>query len=208
MKTGYRIIDHTADVGLEVHGRNRDELFRQGAAGLIDLLVDRDELTADATRLLRVEGADPTDLWINYLREILYLFNGDGFLVREVEELTFTAPETDAAAATADASAGFSSAAVPTVAPAVVLPGNISADSAIPPAMFRDENGEVDAAAPNSVTGDGGRERLYRLTASCRGEDYDPARHVLKTEIKAVTYHHAEVRETPAGWRGVFIVDV
>ena len=139
METGYRVIDHTADMGLEVYGRNRDELFRQGTAGLIDLLVNRNELTADAARLVHVEGVDPTDLWINYLREILYLFNGEGFLVREVGELTFADPVTDATAATADAGAGFSSAAVPTVAPTVVPPGDISADSTTPPAIDRDE---------------------------------------------------------------------
>lgn len=46
------------------------------------------------------------------------------------------------------------------------------------------------------------------LQAIVRGERYDPARHSLAHEIKAVTQHELDVRRTPAGWEAFFIVDV
>ena len=38
-----------------------------------------------------------------------------------------------------------------------------------------------------------------RLTATVGGEEIDPARHVLKTQVKAVTHHLLEVNKTPDG---------
>jgi len=41
-----------------------------------------------------------------------------------------------------------------------------------------------------------------------RGEPYDPARHTLYTEIKAITYHHMQVECHDDVWRTTVIVDV
>jgi len=46
------------------------------------------------------------------------------------------------------------------------------------------------------------------VRATVRGEKIDPARHVIQTEIKAVTYHELYVRETPNGWEAQVIFDV
>ena len=46
------------------------------------------------------------------------------------------------------------------------------------------------------------------LRATARGEPYDPGRHLLAHEIKAVTQHELDVRHTPAGWEATLIVDI
>lgn len=46
------------------------------------------------------------------------------------------------------------------------------------------------------------------LRGTMRGEPFDPVRHRLKREIKAVTYHGVEVRQRPGGWRAKVIFDV
>jgi SHS2 domain-containing protein len=46
------------------------------------------------------------------------------------------------------------------------------------------------------------------LRAIARGEPFDPARHVLAHEIKAVTWHMLDVRHGPTGWEAEFIVDI
>jgi SHS2 domain-containing protein len=46
------------------------------------------------------------------------------------------------------------------------------------------------------------------LVATARGEPYDPARHVLAHEVKAVTYHGLRVEQTPDGWLAEVIVDI
>ena len=46
------------------------------------------------------------------------------------------------------------------------------------------------------------------LVALARGERYDPSRHLLKTEIKAVTYHQVEVKENEGVFEASVIFDV
>jgi len=46
------------------------------------------------------------------------------------------------------------------------------------------------------------------LRATARGETFDPGRHVLAHEVKAVTWHLLDVRRTAAGWEAEFIVDI
>ena len=56
----------------------------------------------------------------------------------------------------------------------------------------------------------GGREdgAAARLEARLHGESFDSRRHPLKVQIKAVTYHGLEVRETEEGWRARVIFDI
>ncbi len=46
------------------------------------------------------------------------------------------------------------------------------------------------------------------LHATAHGEPYDPSRHVLAHEIKAITQHELAVVETSDGWQATLIVDV
>lgn len=47
-----------------------------------------------------------------------------------------------------------------------------------------------------------------RLRARARGERYDAARHPLRTELKAVTYHQLQVVQENDGWKAQVIFDV
>ncbi len=46
------------------------------------------------------------------------------------------------------------------------------------------------------------------VRATLKGEKIDPGRHVIQTEIKAVTYHELYVRQTENGWEAQVIFDV
>jgi SHS2 domain-containing protein len=46
------------------------------------------------------------------------------------------------------------------------------------------------------------------LHATAHGEPYDPARHSLAHEIKAITQHELSVVETAGGWEATMIVDI
>ena len=46
------------------------------------------------------------------------------------------------------------------------------------------------------------------LTATARGEPIDPARHTVYTEIKAITFHGMNIRETDDGWTVQVIFDM
>ncbi len=56
-------------------------------------------------------------------------------------------------------------------------------------------------------------ERIEALTettleAVVREDPIDPAHHVLRHEVKAVTYHELSIQEGPEGWTGQAIFDV
>jgi SHS2 domain-containing protein len=136
----YKLIDHTADLGVEVTGRTKRELFTKAALSLMDIVVERKGTgTGVKERALTVEGSDPADLLINFLREILYLFNGEALIIGKCE---------------------------------ITKCGN------------------------------------KKLDARLLFEPYNQKKHVLKTEIKAVTYHGLSVERTKKGWRARVIFDV
>ena len=46
------------------------------------------------------------------------------------------------------------------------------------------------------------------LSATCRGEPMDAARHQMEHEVKAITYHGLRVEQTAGGWQAEVIVDI
>ena len=48
----------------------------------------------------------------------------------------------------------------------------------------------------------------YGLRATVKTDTYDPERHIIKNEIKAVTYHRIQVHESAEGWEAEIIFDV
>jgi SHS2 domain-containing protein len=129
--TVYRQFYHTADLGIEVFGGTAGELFMNAAFAMFDLTTDLNRVEPRETRRIAVEGVDRDDLLVNFLRESLYLFNGERWLARQFTLLEFS------------------------------------------------EN---------------------RLVAEARGEPFDPRRHPIETELKAVTYHQLGIKRTPEGF--------
>jgi SHS2 domain-containing protein len=50
--------------------------------------------------------------------------------------------------------------------------------------------------------------RTDGLSGIARGEPYDPARHALSREVKAITYHELKVERDDNGWLAEVIVDI
>ena len=78
---GYRIFDHTADLGVEITGASQEEVYAGAAGALFDLLTDLSSVRESEERTLTVEGEGPDDILVNFLRELLYSWNGEGFLM-------------------------------------------------------------------------------------------------------------------------------
>lgn len=79
---GYRVFDHTADLGVEVSAATIEELYAAAAFALFDLLTDLSTVRAGIAREIVVTGEDPADLLVNFLREVLYMWNGGGLLIK------------------------------------------------------------------------------------------------------------------------------
>ena len=135
----YEFIDHTADFGIRVFGSDSRELFSNAAWALFDVLTETAALTGNDSCRITVSGDDWSDLMINWLREVLYLWNGKERLVKSAQILSISEK---------------------------------------------------------------------KLSATICFDAYSPNLHIIKIEIKAVTYHQVYVKHTPSGWEAGIIFDV
>lgn len=77
----YTIIDHEADIGLEIYGRNLEELFTNAAEGLFHLIIEGDDIRPEKGKRLKI--VKDGELLINFLNELLYLWDTEGFIPKE-----------------------------------------------------------------------------------------------------------------------------
>jgi len=138
--SNYKFFNHTADIGIEITGRTAKTLFVNAAYALFDVMIEhKTGRAAKGEKKIIVEGTDISDLMMNFLRELLYLFNGEQFVMESCEMIQFT---------------------------------------------------------------------HKTLQARLAGESLQSNRHVVKTEIKAVTYSGLKVEKTQTGWSVRVIFDV
>lgn len=81
----YRQLDHTSDIKVEIFGRDLPELFSNAAFCLFDLMLDHSKLSPDERREVRLESPDLSELFLDWLRELLFLFSTHGFAVSRAE---------------------------------------------------------------------------------------------------------------------------
>jgi len=86
----FRILEHTADIGFEVFGATREEVFANAGRALMHLMVNLDSIARRDGLQLRADASDMPSLLVNWLSEILYRFDAEGWLLRDFEfdELT------------------------------------------------------------------------------------------------------------------------
>jgi len=135
----FEILDHTADIGLIVHGENLKALFENAAEAFFHLITDLRKVKRRVERRVNIPGESLDRLMVDWLSELLYL--------HDVENL-----------------------------------------------LFRRFN--VDSVGEEG------------LKAIAKGEPFRDGIHVIKTEVKAVTYHQLEVRQEDGRWRAQIILDL
>jgi SHS2 domain-containing protein len=81
----YHIIDHTADLGIIVRGRDVNRLFVNAANAMIDLMIKRKRGNAQVFRDILIDAEDFSDLMVRWLGEILYLFVADKLIVDSIK---------------------------------------------------------------------------------------------------------------------------
>ena len=74
-KNGFRILDHTADIGLEARGADLAELFANAARGMFSIVVSLETVQPTEQFPLELTADTLEDLLVNWLSELLYLFS-------------------------------------------------------------------------------------------------------------------------------------
>lgn len=135
----FEILDHTADIGLMIHGKDLKALFENAGKAFFHLITDLKKVRIRTERKIHLEGESLERLMVDWLTELLYRHDVENLLFKEFE---------------------------------------------------------IDAIGEDG------------LEAIARGEPFQEGIHIIKTEVKAVTYHQIEVGKRDGGWRAKVILDL
>ena len=70
----YEQIEHTADIGVKVYGRDLKELFKNAAFSMFDIIADLEGLKSSLTLSFDLKAATYEDLLVVWLDELLFNF--------------------------------------------------------------------------------------------------------------------------------------
>jgi SHS2 domain-containing protein len=79
----FRSIDHTADAGVAVKGGRLEELFQNAALAFTSMITDLRRIRKKQEREITLEAPGLEELLVAWLGEFLYLFDTEGWLLRE-----------------------------------------------------------------------------------------------------------------------------
>jgi len=79
----YEFINHTADLGIKVRGRTLKELFENAAWSMFDIITDLDKVKTRKLFKIKIKANDREDLLVNWMRDLLYKFNGENYLLKK-----------------------------------------------------------------------------------------------------------------------------
>lgn len=77
---GYRLRDHTADVAIEVWGKDLPELFSEAAVALFSVIGEIGRVEAKEERRIEAEGQGLEGVLVSWLNELLFIHDVEGML--------------------------------------------------------------------------------------------------------------------------------
>jgi SHS2 domain-containing protein len=80
---GVRFLDHPSDIGIEARGATCAEAFTRAAGALVSLILDPSTVDASERRSITLQATDSEQMLVRWLSEILYLYDGQGFVPKE-----------------------------------------------------------------------------------------------------------------------------
>ena len=85
----FEVIDHTADVGVVAYGADLSHSFANAGRALFSLIVEPELVRETLSRDIEVRAPDEESLLVEWLNELIYLFDTENILFRrfEVSEL-------------------------------------------------------------------------------------------------------------------------
>ena len=87
----FRLLEHTADMGIEAQGESLAALFRQAALGLRQIMTPCSDIQSRQEIRVEVRAHDREELLVNWLTELLYLLETRQLLPAEFAIETISA---------------------------------------------------------------------------------------------------------------------
>ena len=90
IKGKYKIIEHTADIGISIEAENLAELFALSACAMFDLMVDVSTVQPDRKAEIDLQADSLEELFITWLNELIYRADVSGMLFGTFEVHSIT----------------------------------------------------------------------------------------------------------------------
>ena len=81
----YEILDHTADVSVRVYGKSFEELLRNAACAMMELIVERDKVEPSEEIKIEARGETREELLVHWLQEILFVHQVKKMVFKDFE---------------------------------------------------------------------------------------------------------------------------
>lgn len=92
----FRLIEHTADMGLVAYGESLAEAFANAAYGLFSLIVEPNKVKEKESRKVTVQAQDAEGLLFNWINELIYIFEVERLLFKSFDITEFTGQSLEA----------------------------------------------------------------------------------------------------------------
>lgn len=79
----YEVFEHVSDIGLHIYGYSFKELLENAGLALFSQMADLSRVEAVETIEVSAQGDTVEELFMAWIRELLYIFHGEGYLLKE-----------------------------------------------------------------------------------------------------------------------------
>lgn len=82
----YKIVEHTADVGIEAYGKSLEEAFENAAKGMFAIITNKSKIDSIISKKIEIENeGDDELLLVDWLNELLYIHDVEGLVFGEFD---------------------------------------------------------------------------------------------------------------------------
>ena len=82
---GFEYLAHTADLRCAVEADDREALYATGVDLVRDIVVGSSPVEPVEQRIVELHDGDEPERFFRFVRELVYLYDGDGFLPADLE---------------------------------------------------------------------------------------------------------------------------
>ncbi|HIH96309.1 MAG TPA: archease [Thermoplasmata archaeon] len=80
MRDGYRLFEHTADIGIEAKGKTLTRAFEEVANGMFSIITDGSEIESKIIREFKIKADNVEELLVDFLSKLLYYHGAESLV--------------------------------------------------------------------------------------------------------------------------------
>ncbi len=79
----YEYLEHTADIKFLAYGKTLEEVFENSALAMFNVMIDTEKVSGETRREIFLKSPDLESLLVDWLSELLYIFEVDEVVFRK-----------------------------------------------------------------------------------------------------------------------------